>query len=179
MLMLLHALNKRDLSNKKRDNRRREKRDPSSEYIDYICQLYDDVYDDREEDSKPGGEDWRPGEKADHTSLECFRKKLKDSYGIDISTVKIRKILFTGGCWTTERSREVAELYKKYGNAKRVAEILEVSESLVKMYLPYEKTVYDLADKSGNAKRVERWRERQAGGDGDVEMRGNALSVRL
>ena len=81
-------------------------------------------------------------------------------YGIKLSTAKIRKILITGGCWTTERSREVADLYEKYGSVARVAKELGLSETLVKTYLPYGKVVYDLEDKSGNAKRVERWREK-------------------
>ena len=34
-----------------------EKENPSEEYIRMICGLYDDRYDDREEDSAPGGED--------------------------------------------------------------------------------------------------------------------------
>ena len=83
--------------------------------------------------------------------------------GIELSTAKIRKILITGGCWSTERCREVAELYDKYGSVKRVAEILKVSEALVNMYLPYEKAVYDLEEKSGNAKRIARWREERHG----------------
>jgi hypothetical protein len=29
------------------------------------------------------------------------------------------------------------------------------------MYLPYGKTVYDLQEKSGNARRVARWREKK------------------
>ena len=88
---------------------------PSREYIDYICTLYGDIYDDRIEDSRPpaagglyrdpGGE-WIPGKTAQHKSLNVFQKQLRDM-GIQISTSKIRKILITGGCWTTERSREV------------------------------------------------------------------------
>ena len=46
---------------KENDGRRREKKNPSAEFIDQICSLYDDVYDDREEDSSIGGEDWAPG----------------------------------------------------------------------------------------------------------------------
>ena len=34
-------------------------------------------------------------------------------------------------------------------------------DALVTMYLPYERTVYDLEDRSGNAKRIRRWRERK------------------
>ena len=33
--------------------------------------------------------------------------------------------------------------------------------ALVAMYLPYEKVVYDLEEKSGNARRIDRWRERK------------------
>ena len=144
------------------DRRRKEKKDPSRDFIERICDLYGDTYDDREEDSKPGGENWVPGKEANHTSLVAFQKMLKEN-GIELSTAKIRKILITGGCWSTERSREVASLYDKYGSVKRVAEILKVSEALVNMYLPYEKAVYGLEDKSGNAKRIARWREERHG----------------
>lgn len=144
------------------DRRRKEKKDPSRDFIERICDLYGDTYDDREEDSKPGGENWVPGKEANHTSLGAFQKMLQEN-GIELSTAKIRKILITGGCWSTERSREVAELYNKYGSVKCVAEILKVSEALVNMYLPYEKAVYDLEEKSGNAKRIARWREERHG----------------
>ena len=144
------------------DKRRKQKTmSPSQEFINFICSVYNDVYDDREEDSSIGGEDWVPGEKALHISLSSFRKELKDHHGIEISTAKLRKILITGGVWTTERSREVSELYGKYHSISRVASELGVSNALVTMYLPYEKTVYDLDDKSGNAKRIERLRKRK------------------
>lgn len=35
----------------KRDGRRKEKKDPSKEFIDRICEFYADSYDDRVEDS--------------------------------------------------------------------------------------------------------------------------------
>ena len=144
----------------KMDRRRKEKQNPSLEFLLYICKLYDDVYDDREEDTHPGGEDWEPGKTAEHLSLAAFQRELEER-GIKLSTAKIRKILITGGCWTTKRSREVAELYKTYGSISRVAEELGVSTALVTMYLPYEKAVYDLEKRSGNAKRQQRWREKK------------------
>ncbi len=85
---------------------------PTAEYVAYICTLYGDTYDDREEDSRPGGEDWIPGVKANHSSLAVFKKELEEQ-GISLSTAKIRKILITGGCWSTGRSREVQELYEQ------------------------------------------------------------------
>ena len=146
---------------KKPDGQRKPVRDPMSDYIRHICALYNDAYDDREEDSRPGGENWVPGQKAQHTSLEAFRRELQDVHGISLSTAKIRKILITGGLWTTERSREVAELYERYGSVSRVAEELGLSSGLVRTYLPYQRTVYDLEEKSGNARRIDRWRERK------------------
>lgn len=140
------------------DGRKRNKKNPGQEYISFICGLYGDKYDDREEDSRPGGENWEPGVKASHTSLSAFQRQLRDVHGIELSTAKIRKILITGGCWTTERSREVEELYKKYGSITRVAAELGMSPELVTMYLPYKKTVYDLEMKSSNARRCEKWR---------------------
>ena len=147
-------------------DKRPVKRNPSQEFIEKICSLYNDVYDDREEDSAPGGEDWKPGSKALHESLVAFQKRLAE-YGYKMSSAKIRKILISGGCWTTETSREIQKQYESIGSVKKVAEVLKVSEALVKMYLPYERTVYDLEDKSGNARRIQRWREKQ----GDERVR--------
>ena len=48
-----------------------------------------------------------------------------------------------------------------YHSVSRVAAELGVTDALVTMYLPYEKVVYDLDDKSGNARRIERWREKK------------------
>lgn len=109
---------------------------------------------------------------ANHLSLAVFQKRLEESYGIKLSRTKLQKILITGGCWTTERSREVAKLYEQYtrnqqnGGAglskkvavQRIAAELEISTVSVNINLPYEKTVYDLEDKSSNAKRIVRWR---------------------
>ncbi len=158
------------------------KQEPSKEYIEYICGLYGDTYDDRIEDSRPPaagdeyrdpGEDWKPGQVADHKSLAAFQKELKD-VGIELSSSKIRKILITGGCWTTERSREIAELFELYTASKddggygfsedqaskKIAEVLEVSLVTVNVNLPYQNVVYKLENRSKNAIRCARYKER-------------------
>ena len=140
---------------------------PSQDYIKMICALYDDQYDDRIEDSKPGGLDWIPGATADHKSLASFQRELEES-GIKLSRSKLQKILITGGCWSTERSREVQELYEKYARrmkpeeaVKKIAAELDISVVAVNINLPYEKVVYALEQKSGNAKRIDRWRAKK------------------
>ena len=152
------------------------KSDPSKEYINLICRLYGDSYDDREEDSAPGGLDWQPGKTAQHKSLGAFRKELEEVHDIRLSTSKILKILITGHCWSTERTREVGVMYEtlttpmadggegvdKKEAVRRIAAELEISETMVYMSLPYSRMVYDLEDKTSNAKRCDKWRERQS-----------------
>ena len=71
-----------------------------------------------------------------------------------MSSSKIRKILITGGCWSTERSREIARLYDEYTRpvfeggkglkrnaaVKRISDELAVSVVTVSVNLPYRGT---------------------------------------
>ncbi len=150
---------------------------PSQDYVAMICRLYGDVYDDREEDSRIKGLDWEPGVKASHKSMAAFQKELEEVHGIHLSRTKLQKILITGHCWTTERSREIQWLYDEYtlpsekgGKGlksdeaiRKIAEHLEISTVSVIINLPYEKVVYDLENKSANARRIERFREKKRG----------------
>lgn len=159
---------------------------PTAEYIEQICSLYDDVYDDRIEDCKPPtagveyrtpGVDWVPGQISNHKSLHSFQKELEEQ-GIKLSTSKIRKILITGGCWTTERSREIGRMFNEFTKPEyegglglcndvaisRIASELDVSVVTVSVNLPYQNVVYNLENKSSNAKRCARYKERKRQG---------------
>ena len=152
-----------------------KKKTPSQKYVFMICRLYGDRYDDREEDSKIKGLDWEPGIKASHKSMASFQKELEVIHGIHLSRTKLQKILITGGCWTTERSREIQWLYEEYTTSKEngrkgmssdaairtIAKHLEISTVSVIINLPYGKVVYDLDEKSANAKRIDRCRARK------------------
>ena len=148
-----------------------------------ICSLYDSSYDDRIENTSPPtagdnprtpGEDWMPGTTADHKSLIAFQRELKQQ-GINLSTSKIKKILITGGLWTTETSRTIQALYSSYtapsnkggggldpaDAVKRIAEELEISVVTLSVNLPYSTVVYNLENRSSNAKRCARYKERK------------------
>ena len=146
---------------------------PSGEFIELICREYGDEYNDEIEDSAPGGLDWAPGKKARHTSLAAFQKALAGK-GIRLSTGKIRKILITGGLWSTERSREVGAMYEGLTAPKpdgkgltaaearrRIAAELGLSPGMITMMLPYDRVVYDVPGKSSNAVRCDRSREKR------------------
>jgi hypothetical protein len=50
----------------------------NEDFIDHICDLYGDYYDDTEEDSSIGGANWTPGQRAEHKSLRVFQEELED-----------------------------------------------------------------------------------------------------
>lgn len=95
------------------------------------------------------------GKEADHKSLAAFQRELK-AIGINLSCSKIRKIFITGGCWTTERSREIVALFDLYTSPKsdggyvlpedladkKIVAELEVSLVTVNVNLPYRNVVY-------------------------------------
>ena len=157
--------------------RRRKKGDPSQSYVAFICGLYGDRYDDREEDAAPGGADWKPGTKARHKSLNVFQRELAEQE-IYLSSSKIRKILITGGRWTTEGTREADALYERFTSpienggeglsgkeaVQQIAAEMEISRAMVCMLLPYGKVVYDLEEKTANARRCGKWRSRKKTG---------------
>ena len=148
---------------------------PSKEFVDQICKIYGDTYDDRKEDSRPGGVNWQPGVRAAHRSIASFQRDLQEVHGISLSRSKIQKILITGGCWSTERSREVQRLFDDYTSPisegdqglssedaiRAIAALLGISTVSVSINLPYQKTIYDLDKKTANAKRIERWRKKK------------------
>lgn len=156
---------------------------PSQDYINYICSLYGSSYDDRIENTAPPtaggevrtpGEDWTPGVPANHKSLQTFKRELEQR-GIKLSTSKIKKILITGGLWTTETSRTIQTCFNSYTSSvedggggmsgsdavKRIAEELRISLVSVSVNLPYMDVVYNLPEPSANAKRCRRWKERK------------------
>ena len=157
---------------------------PSQDYIDYICSLYNSSYDDRIENTAPPtaggkfrtpGEDWAPGMTANHISLISFQRELTEQ-GIKLSTSKIKKILITGGLWTTQQTRTIQEMFRLYTSSvedggegmdpaaavNRIDDELEISTVSVSVSLPYMDVVYNLPEPSANAKRCRRWKQRKA-----------------
>lgn len=180
---------------------------PSQDYISYICSLYGSHYDDRIENTSPPtagdtpripGDDWMPGTTANHKSLIAFQRELAEQ-GIKLSTSKIKKILITGGLWTTSTSREIQELFNRYTSSstistedaeswgtvekdggkglseadaiRRIASERGISAVTVSVNLPYSTVVYNLENRSSNAKRCQRYKERKIARQASVEAK--------
>lgn len=172
----------------------------STSFIHNICELYGDCYDDRLEDSRPptagrregqadkrpAGANWEPGMPAGHKSLTAFQKELLDKHRIHLSTSKIRKILISGGLWTTERSREIQALYTELTQPQSginpeqavslISKKLGVSKPTVVVNLPYINGVNRLEPKSKNAKRCARYREKKKEKNGRSANSSNGIS---
>ena len=80
---------------------------------------------------------------------------------LSISSMKLRKILITEGIYENEMSREIRSMYEKGMPIEEIARIEGMTASNVYSYLPYEKIIYNLEQKSVNADRQKRYRERQ------------------
>lgn len=80
---------------------------------------------------------------------------------LNISLLKLRKLLITAGIFTSDICTEVNELYQA---GKRIPEIMEVtglSRASVYSYLPYTKGIYNTEEISLNAERCRVYRFRQ------------------
>ena len=138
-------------------------------------------------DKRVAGADWQPGMSAGHKSLSAFQKELLDKHGIHLSTSKIRKILISGGLWTTERSREIQTLYTELTRPQSsinpeqavslISKNLGVSKPTVVVNLPYVNGVNRLEQKSKNARRCAKYRKKwqESSGEAANQSKKNKL----
>ena len=80
-----------------------------------------------------------------------------------LSPMKTRKILITGGVYATDISTEVGELYKDGKRPTEIAEIFNMTVANVNSYLPYERIIYNMEERSVEADRQQRYRDRKKG----------------
>lgn len=83
---------------------------------------------------------------------------------MELSPMKVRKILITGGVYSTDTSTEIGELYKDGKTVGEIAAILGCSVASVNSYLPYERIIYGMDERSVEADRQARYRERKKAG---------------
>ena len=88
---------------------------------------------------------------------------------MELSPMKTRKILITGGCYSTDLSTEIGELYKDGKTVGEIAEILNTTPANVNSYLPYERIIYNMEERSVEADRQARYRERLRNGEEEKE----------
>ena len=80
---------------------------------------------------------------------------------LSLSQMKVRKILITDGAYTSERCDEINDYYQNGYSVEEIAEIFHMTKSSVYSYLAYETVIYNLEEKTVNADRQARYRERK------------------
>lgn len=80
---------------------------------------------------------------------------------LDISLLKLRKLLITAGIFTSDICTEVNELHELGMKIAEIMEITGLSRASVHSYLPYRKGIYNATELSVNAERCRVYRNRQ------------------
>ena len=111
--------------------------------LDEICEYFGEQVDDREMKD------------IDHVKL----RSVADHFGITL--IKARKLLITGGKYSTWLSREVQELYASGMSIQEIIRKTGLKKSSVYSYLPYNHLAYKLPDSSIEAERQKQYRVRK------------------
>jgi len=113
------------------------------ELLTAVCEFYGDPVDDRKE------------EDPDHMSLHDVAEEF------NITVMKARKLLITGGLYSTSLSRKVQERHAQGLTVAQITEKTGLKRSSVNSYLPYTNIVYNLPDISIKAERQKQYRVRK------------------
>ena len=113
------------------------------EILNALCNYYGDPVDDREP------------EDPEHISLHDVADRF------DITVMKARKILITGGMYSTALSRSVQELHAQGLSVAQITEKTGLKRASINSYLPYAHIIYNLPDISIKAERQKQYRVRQ------------------
>lgn len=117
----------------------------------------------------------RPQKKPTYNSEFQFQKYLQDlraayeesdslrmlASELNISLLKLRKLLITAGIFTSDTCTEVNKLYQAGKKISEIMELTGLSRASVHSYLPYTKGIYNAEEISLNAERCRIYRVRQ------------------
>ena len=81
-----------------------------------------------------------------------------------LSEWTVRKILITAGLYDSERVRQINELRTQGKTTSEIAELLNVTTSMVTGYIPYQRAMYCSLSKTANTKKISQWRRRKERG---------------
>ena len=80
---------------------------------------------------------------------------------LNITLLKLRKLLITAGIFTSDICTEINKLYKQRKSVPEIMQITGLSRASVHSYLPYCKGLYNAEELSVNAERCQVYRNRQ------------------
>ena len=134
-----------------------------AQLVKQICSYFGRIFDDFELERHAALRGHRPG---DEKWLEIMEddptiKETAEEFGI--SPMKVRKLLITGGCYDTELYREIKSLSDRGLTVEQIAEKVNKKPVTIRSYLPYERVIYNLEERSVNADKLQRFKKRWGG----------------
>ena len=131
--------------------------------VDKVCNYFGRVYNDAEQERLLSLRGHRPGDEAWQEIMLGLPTINETAEEFNVTPAKIRKILVTGGYYDTELYRSIMELRTQGLGAEEIAEKIGKKKVTVQSYLPYEKVIYMMEERSVNADRLRRFKERWGG----------------
>ena len=133
------------------------------ELVDSVCEYFGRVYDDDEEERHAALRGHRHGD-GKWTDLMGDEPTINETAAeFGITPKKVRKLLITGGCFDTETYRRIRNLKEAGKTVEEIAKEMKLSPITVRSYLPYERVIYNLEERSVNADRLQRFKHRWGG----------------
>ena len=133
------------------------------ELVEKVCSYFGRVFDDKEQERhnklrgrRPGDETWKKIMGGKPTINETAAE-------FDITSHKVRKLLVTGGYYDTALFREIKERKEQGMGIEEIGAELGLKPDTIRTYLPYERVIYNLPERSVNADRLQRFKKRHGG----------------
>ena len=130
------------------------------ELVEKVCSYFGRIYDDFEEERHLALRGHRTGDvKWEEIMMGTPTiNQTADEFGM--TPMKVRKLLITGGCYDTEMYRNVKRLREKRMTVEQIGERLKKRPETIRSYLPYERVIYNLTERSVNADRLQRFKKK-------------------
>ena len=121
------------------------------ELVEKVCSYFGRVFDDKEQER--------------HNKLRGHGKPTinETAAEFDITSHKVRKLLVTGGYYDTALFRNIKELKDQGMGIEEIGAELGLKPGTIRIYLPYERVIYNLPERSVNADRLQRFKKRHGG----------------
>lgn len=131
--------------------------------VEKVCSFFGRIFDDFEAERhealrghRPGDEKWLEIMGNDPTINETAAE-------FDIPAMKVKKLLITGGYYDTELYREIKKMKEAGLTVEEISKIIGKRPITVRSYLPYERVIYNLEDRTVNADKLQRFKEKWGG----------------
>ena len=131
--------------------------------VEAVCSYFGRVFDDNEQMKHRRLRGHRPGDEVWNDIMKGYPTLNETAAYFDITPGKVRKLLITGACYDTSLYRAVSSLKAEGKSGEEIGEVLSLKPRTVRTYLPYERVIYNLEERSVNADRLQRFKKRHGG----------------